>query len=267
MAHLKVNYFSNALLKDCQMDVLLPQKTSDTPNWNKEVLNDLPVIYLMHGMSDDNTAWLRKTRLERLIKSTPVAVILPNADLSWYSDTSYGMNYYDDIAVELPKVIQQFFPQISTKREKNFLVGTSMGGYGAYKIALSTNNFSYAASLSGAFNPRGTNKILDSFRSQAYWNGVINKRDDFANSPDNLKHLVEQKMALHEQFPNFYAWCGKQDFLYDDNLDFVNFLKQRNIPITDKFTNGKHDWYYWDKFLEDVLEWLPISYLPEERLC
>lgn len=30
MAHLKINYFSNALLKDCQMDVFLPQVTNDT---------------------------------------------------------------------------------------------------------------------------------------------------------------------------------------------------------------------------------------------
>jgi len=267
MAHFKINYFSNALLKDCQMDVLLPQKTASTPEWNDKTLSDLPVIYLLHGMSDDNTSWIRKTRIERLLKSTPVAVIMPNADLSWYANTTYGLDYYDDIAFELPKVVHSFFPQISQKREKNFIVGLSMGGYGAYKIALSTNKYSYAAALSGAFNPSGSNKILDGFRSPEYWHGAINKLDDFDNSPDNLIHLAHQKLALHEEMPNFYAWCGKQDFLYTDNQNFLKALGDLNIAVDSKFTNGKHDWYYWDKFIEDIFEWLPINYKPEERLC
>lgn len=267
MAHLKINYFSNALLKDCQMDVLLPQKTADSPNWNQDLLTDLPVLYLLHGMSDDNTSWLRNTRLERLIKNTPLAVVLPNADLSWYANTTYDMNYYDEIAIELPQVVHDLFPQISTKRDKNFIMGSSMGGYGAYKIALSTNNFGYAAALSGAFDPSGSNKILTSFRSNDYWNGVINKRDDFKVSPENLLHLAEQKLSLHEPVPNLYAWCGQQDFLYQDNLNLISNLEQLGINIDAEFTNGKHDWYSWDKFLKNILEWLPIEYMPEERLC
>jgi len=267
MAHLKINYFSNALLKDCQMDVLLPQKTDSNPDWDETTLSDLPVIYLLHGMSDDNSSWIRKTRIERLLKSTPVAVIMPNADLSWYSNTTYGMNYYNDIALELPKVVHSFFPQISQKREKNFIVGLSMGGYGAYKIALSTNKYSYAAALSGAFNPSGSNEILTSFRSPEYWHGAINKLDDFDNSPDNLINLVKQRLASSEEIPKLYAWCGKQDFLYQDNLNFISELNSLDVPIDTKFTDGKHDWYYWDKYLEDILEWLPIDYKPEERLC
>ncbi|MGQ2374698.1 alpha/beta hydrolase [Companilactobacillus zhachilii] len=267
MAHIKLNYFSNALLKDCQMDVLLPQMTADHPDWNQTKLTDIPAIYLLHGMSDDNTSWLRKTRLERLVKNLPIAVIMPNADLSWYANTNYGLNYYDAIAIELPQLVHEFFPQVSTKREKNFIVGASMGGYGAYKIALSTNNFSYAAALSGAFNPSGSNATLESFRSQNYWDGVINQRTDFENSPENLLHVVQQKLALNETMPKLYAWCGKQDFLYQDNQEFINNLKALKISVDGEFTNGKHDWYYWDKFLENVLEWLPIGYVPEERLC
>lgn len=265
MAHLKINYFSNALLKDCQMDVLLPQQTNDT-TWDKNILNDLPVIYLLHGMSDDNTSWLRKTRLERLLKNTAVAVIMPNADLSWYANTTHGLNYYDDIAKELPKVVHEFFPQISTKREKNFIMGASMGGYGAYKIALSTNNFGYAAALSGAFDPSGNNKVLESFRPASYWNGVFN-REEFFGSNTDLIHLAKQKLACEEEIPQLYDWCGKQDFLYQDNKKFIDELSQLGIQVNATFSNGKHDWYYWDKFLEDILMWLPINYLPEERLC
>ncbi|AUI72622.1 alpha/beta hydrolase family protein [Companilactobacillus alimentarius] len=256
MVHLKINYFSNALLKDCQMDVCLPDenKTKDK----------LPIIYLLHGMSDDNTSWIRKTRVERLLKSTKVALVMPNADLSWYANTPYGMNYYDEIAYEIPRVIHELFPQLSDKREKNFVVGSSMGGYGAFKLALSTNKFSYAAALSGAFNPK-SNLVLRSFRPEKYWYGTLNQLDDFDTSVDNLDYLAKTR-STSEPLPKFFAWCGKQDFLYQDNLNFINTMNQLNIPIEHKFTDGKHDWYYWDKYLEEILKWLPINYSPEERL-
>ena len=141
-----------------------------------------------------------------------------------------------------------------------------MGGYGAYKIALSTNRFSHAAALSGAFYPDGQNKILESFRPKEYWNGIF-ERKNFDNSQNNLMHLAKQKLACTEDVPKLYDWCGKQDFLYQDNQKFISELSQIGIQVNANFTNGKHDWYYWDKFLEDILNWLPIDYLPEERLC
>ena len=75
---------------------------------------------------------------------------MPSTDLAWYTNTNYGHRYYDAIVKELPEVLQRFFPNMSRKREKTFIAGLSMGGYGAYKIALKTNRFSYAASFSGA---------------------------------------------------------------------------------------------------------------------
>ncbi len=64
-----------------------------------------------------------------------------NTDKGWYTNTTYGMNYYDAIAVELPQILKRFFPNMSDKREKNFIAGLSMGGYGTFKIAMMTNRF------------------------------------------------------------------------------------------------------------------------------
>lgn len=64
-----------------------------------------------------------------------------NTDKGWYTNTTYGMNYFDAIAVELPQILKRFFPNMSDKREKNFIAGLSMGGYGTFKIAMMTNRF------------------------------------------------------------------------------------------------------------------------------
>lgn len=50
MALFKISYFSNSLAKEMEMEVILPQKTENTPDWSQDLLSDLPVLYLLHGM-------------------------------------------------------------------------------------------------------------------------------------------------------------------------------------------------------------------------
>ena len=61
-------------------------------------------------------------------------------------------DYYTALAEELPQVLKRFFPNMTSKREKTFTAGLSMGGYGCFKLALATNRFSHAASFSGALS-------------------------------------------------------------------------------------------------------------------
>lgn len=61
---------------------------------------------------------------------------MPNSENGWYTNTKYGVKYYDAIAKELPQVMQRFFPSMTKKREKTFIAGLSMGGYGSFKLAL-----------------------------------------------------------------------------------------------------------------------------------
>ncbi|WP_257614853.1 alpha/beta hydrolase-fold protein, partial [Oenococcus oeni] len=75
---------------------------------------------------------------------------MPDTGLGWYTNTDYGLNYFDALTAELFQKVAFMFPEISQKREKHFVAGLSMGGYGAFKLAMSTDYFSYAASLSGA---------------------------------------------------------------------------------------------------------------------
>ena len=77
---------------------------------------------------------------------------MPNTNNGWYTDTQYGYNYYTALAEELPKVLKRFFPNMTNERDKTFIAGLSMGGYGSFKLALSTDRFSHAASFSGALS-------------------------------------------------------------------------------------------------------------------
>ena len=87
-----------------------------------------PVLYLLHGMNGNQYSWLKRTNVERILRSTNLIVVLPNTNNGWYTDTQYGYPYYTAIAEELPKTLARFFPNMTKKREKTFIAGLIDGG-------------------------------------------------------------------------------------------------------------------------------------------
>ena len=260
MAFFKIEYNSKVLDMERQVNVIYP----DAFEIASDVVNDtdIPVLYLLHGMSGNENSWQKRTNIERLLRHTNLIVIMPSTDLGWYTNTTYQMNYFDAIAIELPQVMRRFFPNMTTKREKTFIVGLSMGGYGAYKIALATDNYSYAASFSGAlnFNDRLFLDINDG--QMAYWEGIFGE----LKSGQSEQHLLTTIARSSDKKTKFYAWCGYEDSLFEANEIAVKELTALGLDIDYHKDHGIHDWYYWNQQLEKLLEWLPITYIKEERL-
>ena len=114
------------------------------------VSEDVPVLYLLHGLSDDDTIWSRRTSIERYVAPLGIAVVMPQVHQSFYSDEVHGLPFWTFLTEELPALVHGFF-RTSTRREDTFVAGLSMGGYGAMKWALrEPHRFAAAASLSGA---------------------------------------------------------------------------------------------------------------------
>lgn len=266
MAQLEVNYYSQVLGMDRVMQVILPELSDHMPEWTPADLQDLPVLYLLHGMSGDQAVWSRRTSIERLVRQTPLAIIMPSTDLAWYTNTQYGMAYFDALCHELPQKVATLFPQISQKREKNFVAGLSMGGYGAFKMALGSNQFSYAASLSGALLGDPNFPGRTTWQSPAYWSGIFGDMDQLQGSENDVIALAKTQAQTPPVRPKLYAWIGEQDYLYHNNLTTIPQIQALGYDVTFETSPGTHDWYYWDQHIERVLEWLPINYQPEERL-
>lgn len=256
MAVIKIEYYSDVLGMNRHFNLLYPEASKVEGFVNE----DIPVLYLLHGMSGNEDSWLFRSGIDRLVRHTNLAVVMPSTDLGWYTKTRYGMDYFKATAEELPTVVQTFFPKLSTKREKNFVAGLSMGGYGAFKLALLTDRFSYAASLSGAL---GFDNVESKFEeNKDYWNGVFGNLEEFESSKtDNISNLAK----LSKSRPKMYAWCGEQDFLIDANHRVAKELQALGYDLTYETSDGDHEWYYWSKMLDRVLDWLPVDYQREER--
>ena len=134
MAVMKIEYYSQVLDMEWGVNVLYP----DANRVEEPDCKDIPVLYLLHGMSGNHNSWLKRTNVERLLRGTNLIVVMPNTSNGWYTDTQYGFDYYTALAEELPQVLKRFFPNMTSKREKTFIAGLSMGGYGCFKLALAT---------------------------------------------------------------------------------------------------------------------------------
>ncbi|MEY8462091.1 alpha/beta hydrolase [Streptococcus merionis] len=256
MAVFNIEYRSDILDLEYPVNVIYPDLSRvDNPDDK-----DIPVLYLLHGMGGNHNSWLKRTRLERLVRSTNLIIVLPNVNNGWYTNTKYGYRYFDALTVELPKVLQRFFPNMTKKREKTFIAGLSMGGYGAFKIALETNHFSHAASLSGALSFDGL--LTEGLENQAYWEGIFGSIEQFQNQATPLL----ESALLSDKETKFWAWCGEQDYLFEQNNLAVKALKAKGFDLEYSTSPGTHDWYYWEKEIESVLKWLPVDFQEEERL-
>lgn len=260
MALMSITYYSSLMDLDLSVQVLYP----DAGRVEDPDCRDIPVLYLLHGMGGRDTTWLRLTALERLVRKTNLIVVMPDTHNGWYVNTQYGYPYFDAIAVELPQILKRFFPNMSDKREKNFIAGLSMGGYGAFRLALESQRFSHAASLSGALSFQGLESVQEELGNSAYWSGTFGDIKDW-ESPEN-PHSILNLAQKSDKKTKLYAWCGRQDFLFEANQFVAKELKKLGYDLDYRISDGKHEWYYWDKQLEQVLAWLPIDFKLEERL-
>jgi S-formylglutathione hydrolase FrmB len=257
MVHLRCDFFSEALSLSTSMTVLLPQQTTTQIGMaGRAAAGPPPVLYLLHGLSDDDTMWLRRTSIERYVAPLGLAVVMPQVHRSFYSDEVYGGRFWSFLSEELPELVGSLF-RVSDRREDTFVAGLSMGGYGALKWALrSPGRFAAAASLSGAVDLarlRGGR-----FRSEdpRMFERIFGDQE-IARTPDDVLGLLER--ADPATLPRLYACCGTEDELIADNRRLADTCAAAGVPLTTDFGPGEHDWAYWDGRIQDVLRWLPLG--------
>lgn len=257
MALLHVNYFSEVLGLSTSMDVILPQPAEGQIGMGSVAVNGkLPVLYLLHGLSDDHTIWQRRTSIERYVADLPLAVVMPTVHRGFYTDAKQGYNYWTHISEEIPNIVKSFFP-ISDRREDTFAAGLSMGGYGALKLGLRMpDKFAAVASLSGAVDMAGRRDLGDDFGPE--YKRIFGSQQEMSGSDDDLVAVFERQVEKGVQLPKIMLICGTEDFLYKQNTDMRDRMTGR-VDLTYFEEPGVHEWGFWDRNIQRVLDWLPIQ--------
>jgi putative tributyrin esterase len=143
-----------------------------------------------------------------------------------------------------------------SNRDERAVAGLSMGGFGALKFGLKyPDKFVLAGSFSGAL---GAAEITEKQFPGAIGktiNGIFGPVDSVTRRSNDIfaiiRSLTPERMKT---IPFIYLDCGTEDFLFQNNREFVNLLIEKKVPHEFRELPGAHDWKYWDKQVQEFLK-------------
>ncbi len=251
MAWSTLHWKSDILGKQTTAEVLLPE-TGKPP---------YATFYLLHGLSDDASMWLRRSRIEWYVRDLPLIVVMPDGYRGFYTDNDHGAAYARHIGEELPACIERTF-HAKAERGARAIGGLSMGGYGALRVGLGyADRFCSINSHSGAV---GWSNMTD---GDDYWKAAQSLgwspefteelKRVFGPSPVGTAHDIRalaKKAKKASRLPKLLLDCGSEDFLIEDNRAFHAALTSAKVPHLYREFPGAHTWDYWDTHIQDALE-------------
>lgn len=246
-----------SLQRRTSISVILPADNIHFLNDSEEIVpKPYKTLYLLHGLYGSDDIFLANTSIQKFAEDHGIAIVIPCGDNSFYVDNVNAHAYYGEyVGQELLDITRNIFP-LSDKREDTFIAGFSMGGYGAIRNGLKySKNFSKIGMISAALITDDiVNYVNDDnvLRSKDFYESVFGDLNKVKNSDKDPKYLIENT----EDIPDIYMACGVDDFLYDKNKEFYEFLNSKNIDAEFVQDQGEHSWEFCDKHVKKFIKTL-----------
>lgn len=227
-----IQLFSDAIGKRTTYSVLLP----------REGTGPFPVLFQLHGLSDDHQAWIQRSNLARYVEDLPLIVVLPDGGtsgyLNWKPSGRLQSLHYEDLIMQ----------DISNDLRRNFNVtdgkwaigGLSMGGYGSMRLGLKyPDRFASIWSHSSAFHLHEHHEV-----------DLIEPESAATSS---VFTLAEQVAKL-DQPPVISFDCGVDDRLIESNRALHAHMDKIGMAHGYAEHPGDHTWDYWDLHVQTALK-------------
>ena len=233
-----------------------------------------PLLYLLHGYSDDETGWTQFGQAQEIADKTinngdapPMIIVMPDAEVTWYMNTFDNKGRYEDFFTE------EFIPYIDanyrTRAKKEFraVAGLSMGGFGTMLYAAKHPElFAAASALSAAVRTDEEMMAMPDERWENRYATIYGpnlkgkaRLTDFYYKNSILK-LVETISSEKLKTVRYYIDCGDDDALVTGNMVLHTELMKKGIPHEFRVRDGAHTWTYWRTALPEVLKFTGQSF-------
>jgi len=258
-----VTLHSGALNRRINCAVYLPADYETSPD------KRYPTVYLLHGLGGSELDWHFKGNAAETIayltrdgELTDAIFVMPSDGgydrgtfyLDWYDGSgNFGQYFIHDLVPFIDRRFRTF-----ADREHRGIAGLSMGGFGAFLLALRNPKlFGAAASISGAL------ALMPDYEAMALtpaWHPsnsarLVGPLEGPYSEAHNLAALAVKALA-GANYPALYFDCGTEDYLYAANKWFQDELDKCGYPHRFESFSGEHDWHYFSTRLEKALRFL-----------
>lgn len=233
-----------------------------------------PVVYLLHGYTDDESAWIQfgevNMAVDRAIAEReipPMIIVMPDGGVTFYINDHQNKVRYEDM------FIQEFIPHIDTTyrtrpgKEFRGISGLSMGGWGSLLMAMRHPDlFAACAAFSSAIwideDYMGIeDKMYTRILSPLFGSGLVGKdRLTPHYRAYNPLDLAKTRAVESLKKVRYYIDCGDDDFLFKGNAALHIILIERKIPHEFRARDGAHTWSYWRTGIVDGLKFIGQSF-------
>lgn len=216
-----------------------------------------PVLYLLHGLTDTHTAWRDKGNVQDIAaevmrsgNACEMIIVMPDAgtDYDGYFNCE-GWRYEDYFFQEFIPHVENMY-RIIADRQHRAIAGLSMGGGGTTWYAINHSDMfssAYAMSaLMGMVDNSWISHSPDERRRVFMESAVAN------NNIKAVEDATEEQRARISSV-RWFIDVGDDDFLFDNNMDFIKAMRQKRIPYQLRVRDGGHTWQYWQDALRMAL--------------
>ena len=251
-----MEFHADSIMQHANFTFVLPNdvemaEVRDLKYYEREPYN----LILLHGLTGTDTDWLYGGNAQQLAIQYNLNVFMPTTGNSFYLDHGYrGGNYCTFIGKELPEYISKTFG-IGMKRDNTMIGGLSMGGYGAIHTALTyADDFCACIALSSALHMDNIAEVMrsgaDAVIPAEMAKTVFGDPDQLLSSDINPKVQYRNLKKAGRQIPFLYLACGTEDDLFNANCSFAEFLCTEGAAHHFEKGPGKHDWFFWNEYLD-----------------
>ena len=258
MALIRIDHVPETVKVNLPLNVIVP----DPGRMGGVPVAERKVLYLLHGLSEDASAWQRYSSIETLAASYGLVVIMPSVGRSFYIDQPNGQGYFTYLTDELPQYLADVFC-LAPRREDTFIAGNSMGGYGAFKAALlHPERYAAAASFSGVLSLAILQAMPDDPRQNefAFLFGDLGKLSGSEHDPAVWLQRAATNPSL---LPRLFIAVSRQEDIYPLSGMFHAACQSLGVQADYHEEDGGHDWFFWDaqirRFLAAVLGPIPTK--------
>ena len=258
---------SKLLDYDVEYSVYLP------PDYDQS-MRAYPVVYLLHGYTDDETGWTQFGEVKRIADKAiasgeipPMIIIMPDGKVTWYMNDHQGTEPWEDMFVQefIPHVESEY--RIRAKKEFRGISGLSMGGFGSLRLSMAHPDlFAACAAYSAAIWSDQQFTKMPRRQYERMFNKLFGEGlKDEKRLTDHYKAHSVIGMAQNNNVAElkkvrYYFDCGDDDGLTVGNALLHIALKERRIPHEYRVRDGAHTWSFWRHSLPIGLKFIGESF-------